>query len=327
MLEALGLDMRAEQVYRAILANPGWGVDELGRHLVLSEQEVRDALDRLFELTLLSPSREEPGALRPVSPDVGLTALLARRRAELARRRAEIAASEAAIAGVVAEYAGARPDSSRPGVEHLHGLDEVQTRLERLAAHARAECLSFRPGGGQSRASLAASRVLDDAALRRGVTLRTMYESSAHQDPPTTEYARWLLRAGSAVRTAPTLPTRMVLVDRQVALLPLEPGDTRRGAVQLAGAGVIAALVALFELAWTAAAPFAAGPEADAHGLNEQQRQLLRMLGEGLTDETTAKALGVSARTARRMVAELMERLGARSRFEAGLKAAQRGWL
>lgn len=85
MLEALGLDMRAEQVYRAILANPGWGVDELGRHLVLSEQEVRDALDRLFELTLLSPSREEPGALRPVSPDVGLTALLARRRAELAQ--------------------------------------------------------------------------------------------------------------------------------------------------------------------------------------------------------------------------------------------------
>jgi hypothetical protein len=37
--------------------------------------------------------------------------------------------------------------------------------------------------------------------------------------------------------------------------------------------------------------------------------------------------LGVSARTVRRQMAALMERLGAASRFEAGLKAAQHGWL
>jgi DNA-binding NarL/FixJ family response regulator len=53
----------------------------------------------------------------------------------------------------------------------------------------------------------------------------------------------------------------------------------------------------------------------------------LKLPAQGLTDEAAAARLGVSHRTARRMMAELMERLGARSRFEAGLRAAQRGWL
>jgi len=46
-----------------------------------------------------------------------------------------------------------------------------------------------------------------------------------------------------------------------------------------------------------------------------------------MTDETAARRLGVSLRTVRRQMAALMERLCATSRFEAGLKAAQRGWL
>lgn len=51
------------------------------------------------------------------------------------------------------------------------------------------------------------------------------------------------------------------------------------------------------------------------------------MLAAGLTDEAAAKRLGVSLRTVRRIMAGLMDRLQASSRFEAGLKAAQKGWL
>ncbi|MEV4454832.1 LuxR C-terminal-related transcriptional regulator [Microbispora sp. NPDC049633] len=58
-----------------------------------------------------------------------------------------------------------------------------------------------------------------------------------------------------------------------------------------------------------------------------QERQLLKLLAEGLTDEGAARQLGLSQRTVRRMMAGIMERLGARSRFEAGLQAAKRGWL
>ncbi|MFD0381692.1 LuxR C-terminal-related transcriptional regulator [Streptomyces stramineus] len=50
-------------------------------------------------------------------------------------------------------------------------------------------------------------------------------------------------------------------------------------------------------------------------------------MAQGHTDESAAKQLHISPRTARRMMASLMDRLGARSRFEAGLKAARLGWL
>ncbi len=60
---------------------------------------------------------------------------------------------------------------------------------------------------------------------------------------------------------------------------------------------------------------------------SDRERQLLTLLTAGYTDESAATRLGISARTVRRMVSGIMSRLGARSRFQAGVKAADRGWL
>lgn len=57
------------------------------------------------------------------------------------------------------------------------------------------------------------------------------------------------------------------------------------------------------------------------------ERKLLGLLAEGLTDTAIAKRLSVSVRTERRMVAELMHRLGASGRFDAGVKAVRRRWV
>jgi DNA-binding NarL/FixJ family response regulator len=54
---------------------------------------------------------------------------------------------------------------------------------------------------------------------------------------------------------------------------------------------------------------------------------VLRLLAQGDTDEAAARKLGVSARTVGRVAADLMERLGARSRFQAGARAGEQGWL
>ena len=72
------------------------------------------------------------------------------------------------------------------------------------------------------------------------------------------------------------------------------------------------------------------GSEGSCHGAAEPsavERELLGLLAEGLTDATVAKRLNVSLRTERRMVAELMRRLGASGRFEAGVKAARLRWI
>ena len=47
----------------------------------------------------------------------------------------------------------------------------------------------------------------------------------------------------------------------------------------------------------------------------------------GLTDDTVARRMGVSVRTVRRIMADIMRRLDATSRFEAGVKVVHRGWL
>jgi DNA-binding NarL/FixJ family response regulator len=50
-------------------------------------------------------------------------------------------------------------------------------------------------------------------------------------------------------------------------------------------------------------------------------------LARGFTDEAAARKLGVSVRTARREAADLLTRLHARSRFQAGARAMALGWI
>jgi DNA-binding CsgD family transcriptional regulator len=82
----------------------------------------------------------------------------------------------------------------------------------------------------------------------------------------------------------------------------------------------VLALRALAESEWDRA-------RAADDALAPSEDTLLRLLAEGKTDTAVAARLGVSPRTVRRHAAGLMGRLGATSRFEAGARAAQRGWI
>ena len=61
--------------------------------------------------------------------------------------------------------------------------------------------------------------------------------------------------------------------------------------------------------------------------LTDEERRIVGLLAEGLTDDAIARRLGLTRRTCRRRIRVLMERLGARSRFQAGALAAKAGWL
>jgi DNA-binding CsgD family transcriptional regulator len=212
-------------------------------------------------------------------------------------------------------------------VEVISSLQDVRERLEQLASEAVAEVLSFAPGGPQPAAVMEASRALDRQSLERGVRMRTVFLDSVRNDQATVQYAQWLNELGGTVRTVPALPLRMIIADGTTAVVPLDPGDSDQGAVLLRSPGVIAALRALFEQVWEHAKPLGEEVQRDGYGLTGQERQLLRLLSEGLTDERAAQRLGVSLRTIRRMMAALMTRLDSRSRFQAGIKVAASGWL
>ncbi|BAC67795.1 helix-turn-helix transcriptional regulator [Streptomyces avermitilis] len=327
MLTTLGLDTAAETVYRTMLMHPQAGVAELAVHLEVPEGDVRDALDMLSELALVRMSAEDAGRLRAVSPDIGMEILMARQQAELAAQQQRVEASRAAAAQLISEYSELRPATRHPEVEQLVGLDQIRDRLTGLTREVSEELLTFAPGGPQTADNMAASRPLNGDLLGRGVRMRTLYLDSVRTDRATVEHARWLTSLGGQVRTVPALPTRLILMDRKTALISVSSDDTAAGAVVLTGQGTLTALHALFETTWAGAQPLGDTVPVDRHGLTGQQATVVRLLAEGHTDETIAKRLGVSPRTARRIASELMERLEARSRFEAGVRAVQRGWL
>lgn len=327
MLTALGLDAVAESVYRAMLADPAGGVAELVTRTGQPEHAIRDALDLLSELALVRPSAEQKGRLRAVSPDIGMEILMARQQAELAAQQQRLEASRAVAAQLIAEYADLRPAASSPGVEQLLGIDQIRDCLTRLTREVTSEVISFAPGGAQPTAQMDASQPLDAQLLGRGVQMRTVYLSSVRNHQPTVDYANWLAGLGGQVRTVPTLPTRMIITDRSTAVIPVSSDDTAAGAVVLTGHGTLTALCALFDSVWADAQPLGEAAPKDIRGLSPQEATTIGLLAQGHTDEAIAKRLGVSQRTARRIATDLMERLGARSRFEAGVRTVQHGWL
>ena len=66
---------------------------------------------------------------------------------------------------------------------------------------------------------------------------------------------------------------------------------------------------------------------ATSDALSDQERLILTLLAAGVPDATVARRVGVSQRTFDRRVRSVMDRLNARTRFQAGVLAARRGWL
>ena len=174
------------------------------------------------------------------------------------------------------------------------------TGIDLLLASAVREVLVMTRHG-----TLGTLRRVDHENLRRGVRYRVLARRTTGLAP-----------AGAHVRAVAEVPTEARIIDGSVVVLPAgEPGGTAVFRLP----GVVVTTAGLFERLWSAAGP----PD----GLGSRERELLSLLSAGSTDESAAVRLGVSVRTVRRMVAGLMHRLGARSRFQAGARAAGRGWL
>lgn len=130
-------------------------------------------------------------------------------------------------------------------------------------------------------------------------------------------------------RVVNDLPTRVWVFDRRTVIVPLEQADLTDGLLVLTDPVAVHTLVTTHRSLWTSGrAPCGPASESPVHdGLPPHLRDVVQMIGTGLTDEAAARRVGLSPRTYSRRVGELLELLGARSRFEAGAHAARRGWI
>ncbi|MFF3012787.1 LuxR C-terminal-related transcriptional regulator [Streptomyces sp. NPDC057939] len=326
-LDCLGMTRLAESLYQLMLLHPEWDVPKLAEELGATPDAVETGRAELTGLGLVWPSHENPDRVVAVQPKLGLGSLISQREAALLKEQHELQRARTSMMSLIREHEATLGTREGGRIEYLRSLDSTRNRIAELSKDVQTEILALIPKAGLSPESMEASQKLDGEVLARGVSLRTMYLDSVRNHPSTQQYAVWLTDLGGEIRTVPTLPMRIIVIDRRTAILPIDPKDSRAGALLVREASVIDALVTLFERLWESGLPLGTSGQRDGQGLTAQERELLRILASGLTDEAAGKRLGLSLRSVRRIMADLMTRLEARSRFEAGVRAVEYGWL
>lgn len=300
-LRGLGISDSDERAYRALLRQPDSVADPA-------------AVQRLTALGFLTVA--EDGAVTAVDPQVAIDRLVEARLGEVGTELSRITAARSALPSLLAERSAGQHLEM---VERIEGRQTAQQRVWEIT-EAAGEILAMH----RERPYLAAG-ILERTLRRlgRGVVYRSIVHRDLLAQPETADYLRRIHRAGDRhrVTTDPIQP--LVIADRATAFVPIEPGLAGSGALLVRQPGIVAFLVDLFEQTWSRATDL----EPDPPGLTDDEQQVLTQLDRWGKDETAARALGISVRTFRARVAVLMARLGAANRFQAGVRAKEKGWL
>lgn len=210
----------------------------------------------------------------------------------------------------------------------VHGEDELAACTRHLFSGVAEEfvCAATdlntwsRP---ETRAAIA-SRVRP--AVRGGLTVRKLYTAAALADDAQRAHLLDLAAVGANVRICESgLPHETIIIDRRVMILAGTAATGRREFTVTNTPALVDGVAALFDATWEAATPIGIRLQSDLPRIDADGREILRALGAGLTDEAAARRLGLSLRTYRRRVAELMRLLESGSRFQAGLRAGELG--
>lgn len=198
-----------------------------------------------------------------------------------------------------------------------------------LLAGANREVLVMSTLSVAARDPIGGIRCIDHENLRRGVRYRVVVPDTARTAPVLATRLGTLALSGADTRTVPDVPSDALVIDGSVVVLPVDRTASGRalGTAVFRLSSVVTTTIELFERVWLTAVPMSPSDLPESAELSDRERKLLSLLFAGSTDESAAVRLDVSVRTVRRMVSDIMNRLGASSRFMMGAKAADRGWL
>ncbi|MHC0429896.1 helix-turn-helix transcriptional regulator [Streptomyces sp. O3] len=333
-------------VYRELRARGASSFEQVASDMDLEPADHARCRLELIELGLIVPTghahdnqlglnaggtlETESDAVTVISPEIALLRLLEQERTRLRDhlRQADRAYSDLETLAGQFLRAETLAQAAKVEIEVITDYRRIQQVLEDIADTVQSGQASMHPA--------AVSRDIPERVLSRdrrqvehGVRVRAIYNQRFAALPEMAEYFRRKVEVGVDLRLSPVVPMNMVIADHQFALLPVDPEDSGAGAVLAKGPALVRSYLALYEQCWHAAVPFGDQLPAEhgGDGLSEQQRAALRMLASGMKDEKIARSLGVSLRTVSRMLSELMQELGASSRFEAGVRATRLGWL
>ncbi|WP_435612134.1 TrmB family transcriptional regulator [Streptomyces sp. bgisy159] len=323
MLGAIGLDEAQEAAYRALVSAGAPDVPALARRLALGERDTGSVLRRLERQGLAARSPGRPGHWVAAPPGVGLGALLTQQRHDL--ERAELAA-----ALLAQEYrAAAVEPAAHDLVEVVTGAAAVAQRFQQIQLGASEEVCALVTGTPV--AVSGTDNHAEERAAERGVRYRVVIERSVLDRPEGVTELTAALARQEEVRVVDEVPTKPVVADGTLALVPLTGRSAEPAALVVHAVGLLELLSGLFESVWRQALPLRPGPHDVAgrypDGPDAADLEILSLLLAGLTDASVAKQLDVGLRTVRRRVRRLMELAGVTTRMQLGWQAYERGWV
>lgn len=321
MFEVLGITATEESVYEFLIDRGSVAIDDI---LETGERAaVRRAVDTLETMGLI---HRAPGAGQvyvAAPPEHAIEMLVTQRIGQLhtLRARADELAARHRRAAQALDPAGL--------LEVISGVEAVRQLWFQLneTATRSLEVFDAPPYALEVEGSV----VDQQSRLQDSVTVRTVYEQTLFDDPVHVRRIFDGVAAGEQARVA-RVPLKMLIVDRDWGFLPLTHAGSRTPeALLLVRRSVLLdSMIALFDSVWDSAAELRP-IDADAGGDDgvdaPDLKQLARLLATGMTDTAIAHHLGLSERTLRRRIKDLLDELRAQSRFQAAARAAERGWL
>jgi hypothetical protein len=321
VLGVWGLDDDAEALYRTLLRNPDRDAAWYALHLERPLPEVQDELDALVKVGL---ARRDVDRYVAGPPATTLHPLVSAQLSELDGRRAQLDAVRASLASFAADHFVGRSRSWAEVPFELLSDAESFVAVEDLQRSTRGPVVSCHPVVDLDVDSPTYTDVIE-RQLAAGRPMRGLYPTDVVHDPRRLAYVRRWAEAGEEVRVTAKLPPRMAVFAGEVALVSAAwDGHPQPGYILVRAPALVAMVADLFDHYWERAVPL---PSSISGGVREERLEILEGLMLGAKDETIARQLGVSLRTVRRRVAELMDELGASTRFQAGMEAVRRGLL
>ncbi|KAA2264872.1 response regulator transcription factor [Solihabitans fulvus] len=202
----------------------------------------------------------------------------------------------------------------------IHGEQELYARTSHLfaAAHEEVSCAA----NSLYSWAVARGRVRADGGYPSSMRIRKLYRPGMLLEPASVRHVQMVAARGAQVRISFTELNETVLIDREIAILAGDASHGPRSFTVMRLPEVVQGVSSLFEAAWLASGELDTYDRELAE-LRPLAPRIVEALSSGCTDETAARGLGLSLRTYRRRVAELMDTLGAESRFQAGVRARE----
>ena len=313
-LAAVGLTDLEEAVYEELTGRSSATIGDLGDAMSLSTRRLATVVRGLVEAGLVTQTTGRPPRYVVSSPEQAIETLA--RGVEEAVSRARLHAVE------LTRKARAAAEQREPAelIEVVEG-DAIAVRAEQLERAARrlVRTLDKPPylleAGGENRN--------EPAKLAGGVQYHAIYDRSLLEEPRHVDRIRRCVRDGEQARTLADLPLKMMIVDDDIAIVPLisAAADQAPVSVFIRPSVLLDSMVAMFEALWVRSVPLQAGflPQ-EVGDMDPDATEILGLLALGMKDEAIARHLGVHVRTVRRRIRAAFDALGVENRFQAGAR-------